>query len=415
MPTLTLTLPRPHDAQARIIREARRFNVVNCGRRFGKTLLGINRAITPDVMGLPVGWFSPTYKDMLEVWREASATLRPIITRRNVQERRIELITGGVLEFWSLDNSDAGRGRKYARIIVDEAAKVANLLDIWHLTLRPTLADYEGGAWFLSTPRGRNGFWTMYQWGQDDGRPEWASWKMPTMSNPFIADVEIEAMRREMPDARFQQEILANFIEDFGGVFRRVQEAATATAQDEPVPGHSYVFGVDWGKQHDFTAIAVMDINTRDLVYLDRFNQIDYAVQLDRLGALYNRFSPIAIVAERNSMGDPLIEQLQRLGLPVLPFVTTNATKTMIVESLSLALEQSTLRIIDDPILIGELQAYEMQRTAAGNTKYSAPDGMHDDTVMALAIAWHGAREVYTPLPPSGILTQQEAAEISPY
>jgi hypothetical protein len=390
MPTLTLTLPRPHDAQARIIREARRFNVVNCGRRFGKTLLGINRAITPDVMGLPVGWFSPTYKDMLEVWREASATLRSIITRRNVQERRIELITGGVLEFWSLDNPDAGRGRKYARIIVDEAAKVANLLDIWHLTLRPTLADYEGGAWFLSTPRGRNGFWTMYQWGQDDGRPEWASWKMPTMSNPFIADAEIEAMRREMPDARFQQEILANFLEDFGGVFRRVQEAATSTAQDAPQAGHSYVFGVDWAQQHDFTVICVMDIATRELVYMDRFNQVDYTVQRGRLVALAERFKPTTIIAETNSIGLPVIEQLLRDGLPVQGFQTTNATKTAAIDALAVAFERGDIRIIDDPVLIGELQAYEMSRSKTGLRTFSAPDGMHDDTVMALALAWQG-------------------------
>ena len=390
MPTLTLTLPRPHEAQARIIAEAARFNVVNCGRRFGKTLLGINRAITPDVMGLPVGWFSPTYKDMLEVWREAAATLRPVISRRNIQERRIELITGGVIEFWSLDNPDAGRGRKYARIIVDEAAKVANLLDIWHLALRPTLADYEGGAWFLSTPRGRNGFWRMYQWGQDAGRPEWASWQMPTTSNPFIADAEIEAMREEMPDARFQQEIMARFVDDAGGVFRRVQDAVRDCAQDGPVAGHSYVFGVDWAQSHDFTVIAVVDVTTRELVYLDRFNKIDYAVQRGRLMALAERFKPVTIIAETNSIGLPVIEQLLRDGLPVQGFTTTNATKTQIIDSLAVAFERGDIGIIDDVTLIGELQAYEMSRSKTGLRTFSAPAGMHDDTVMALALAWSG-------------------------
>jgi hypothetical protein len=392
MPTLTLTLPRPHEAQRRIIDEAARFNVVNCGRRFGKTLLGIDRAVTPDVMAYPVGWFSPTYKDMLEVWREMDATLRPIVRRRNIQERRIENITGGVIEFWSLDNPDAGRGRKYKRIIVDEAAKVANLLDIWHLTLRPTLADYEGDAWFLSTPRGRNGFWKMFQWGQDTQRSTWKSWQMPTTANPFIADVEIEAMRREMPEARFKQEILANFIEEFGGVFRRVQETATATPQDEPQPGHSYVFGVDWAQQHDFTVICVIDLATRELVYMDRFNQVDYGIQRGRLAALAERFKPSAIIAETNSIGLPVIEQLLRDGLPVQGFQTTNATKTAAIDALAVAFERGDIRILDDSVLIGELQAYEMTRSKTGLRTFSAPDGMHDDTVMALALAWHGTQ-----------------------
>jgi hypothetical protein len=341
-------------------------------------------------MGLPVGWFSPTYKDMLEVWREASATLRPIITRRNVQERRIELITGGVLEFWSLDNPDAGRGRKYARIIVDEAAKVANLLDIWHLTLRPTLADYEGGAWFLSTPRGRNGFWTMYQWGQDDGRPEWASWKMPTMSNPFIADAEIEAMRREMPDARFQQEILAELHRGFR---RRVSSGARSGDGNRRTSRcRGIVTCLAWTgrKQHDFTVIAVMDVNTRELVYMDRFNQIDYGIQRGRLTALVERFKPSTIIAETNSIGLPVIEQLLRDGLPVQGFTTTNATKTQIIDSLAVAFERGDIGIIDDATLIGELQAYEMSRSKTGLRTFNAPAGMHDDTVMALALAWSG-------------------------
>lgn len=390
MTTLTLTLPRPHEAQQRIINEAARFNVVNCGRRFGKTILGIDRAVTPSVLHRPVGWFSPTYKDMLEVWREMSATLQPIIKRRNIQERRIENIAGGVVEFWSLDNPDAGRGRKYKRIIVDEAAKVPNLLDIWHLTLRPTLADYRGDAWFLSTPRGRNGFWKMFQWGQDGESREWRSWKIPTTANPFISDDEIEAMRREMPEQRFGQEILADFIEDAGGVFRRVTEAATATPQEAPAPGHSYVMGVDWAQQHDFTVICVMDVTTKELVYIDRFNQIDYKVQRGRLMALAERFQPTTIIAETNSIGLPNIESLLASGLPVQGFTTTNATKAAAIDALALAFERGDIRILDNTVLIGELQAYEMSRTKTGLRSFNAPDGMHDDTVIALALAWQG-------------------------
>jgi hypothetical protein len=123
---------------------------------------------------------------------------------------------------------------------------------------------------------------------------------------------------------------------------------------------------------------------------LERFNQIDYAVQVGRLRALCERFRPAVVVAERNSIGEPLIEQLQREGMPVQPFQTTNASKTVAIEALALAFERGEIAILADPVLVGELQAYEMERLPSGLVRYSAPAGMHDDTVMALALAWSG-------------------------
>jgi hypothetical protein len=350
---------------------------------------------------------------LLEVWREASIIFHPIEKRKNAQERRIEFITGGLLEFWSLDDINAGRGRKYRRIIVDEAAMVKKLMDHWQIVLRSTLADLRGDAWFLSTPKGRNGFWQMYQWGQDPHKPEWASWQMPTEANPHIDPAEIEAMRLSMPELIYNQEVLAQFLEDAGGVFRHVTDAATAVERDKGLDGRPYIFGVDWGKHNDFTAVTVLDAGSRSMVHLDRFNQIDYHVQTGRLIALAERFKPAAIVAERNSMGDPIIEQLQREGLPVLPFTTTNATKTRAIDELAMAFERREIQIVNDRVLIGELQAYEMERLPSGMLRYSAPPGMHDDTVISLALAWQGVLELEQPLP--GAITDETAVEISPY
>ena len=391
MQTLTLTLPRPHPAQQQIKRERSRFNVLALGRRSGKTVLGIDLCVEPDVLAHPVAWYAPTYKDMLEVWREAVAMLAPITLRVNASERRIENVAGGVLEFWSADNPNAGRGRMYKRVILDECAFIPRLTDLWYFAIRPTLVDFEGDAYFLSTPKGRNGFWQMYQNGLDDEMSEWACWQMPSSCNPFLPASELDAMRKTMPERVYQQEILAEFIEDAGGVFRGVMLAATATGQAEALHGHNYVFGVDWGKHADFTVITVIDVDTAELVAMDRFNQIDYTVQTDRLKSLARRFKPAQIIAEKNSIGEPLIEILQRDGLPIAPFTTTNATKQMAIDSLVVAFERGDLRIINDPILIGELQAFETSRTPSGMLKYSAPEGMHDDTVMSLALAWQGA------------------------
>ena len=393
-----ITLPRPHAAQDIVIANAVRFNVVVCGRRWGKTTLGINRCITPDVLDKPVGWFSIDYKNMLEVWREVVEIVRPIIKRKSIQERRIDLITGGVIEFWSLDSGgDSVRGRKYARVIIDEAAKVPGLLDIWQQVIRPTLVDYSGDAWFLSTPFGRNGFWRLYQLGLDDTRPEWSSWQMPTSANPHIPASEIDDLARDLPEDKHRQEILAAFLEDGGGVFRNVLGAVVDDIEPGTKPNSQYIFGVDWGKYTDFTVITVLDITTNTVIEQDRFNQIDYAVQRGRLMALAERYRPTVVIAESNSMGDAVIEQLQRDGIPVQPFVTTNATKKQIIDGLALAFERGSISIPDNPVLIAELQAYEMERTAHGNYRYNAPSGMHDDAVISLALAWHGMSRYQKP------------------
>ena len=111
--TLPLTLPVPHIAQYRIIDQAKRFQVVCCGRRWGKTTLGMNRLIHPALKGKPVAWFSPAYKMLGDAWRQLCSTLHPVVTRRSDSEHRLELRGGGVIEAWSLDNPDSGRGRAY--------------------------------------------------------------------------------------------------------------------------------------------------------------------------------------------------------------------------------------------------------------------------------------------------------------
>ena len=385
-----LRLIEHHPAQKRVVKEASRFNVLACGRRFGKSVLGIDRILDPALDGYPVGWFSPTYKMLSEIWRDVRKTLTPITTNRSEQEHRIELVTGGIVDMWSLDTPDVARGRKYKLIVIDEAAMVHDLGEAWNAVIRPTLTDYQGDAWFLSTPKGRNFFWELWQRGQDGSRPEYKSWQMPTLANPHIKPSEVESARRELPERIFQQEYLAQFLDDGGAVFRQVPLAATATVQDAAIEGHTYVFGVDWGKHEDFSVFSVIDTIDSSLVHLDRFNQIDYTVQTARLKALAERFNPRLIVAERNSMGEPLIEQLQRDGLSIHPFTTTNASKTAAIDALSLAFERGIITIPNDPVLIGELQAYEMERLPSGLLRYSAPSGMHDDCVMSLALAWSG-------------------------
>ena len=395
MPTLTVTLSRPHPAQKEVLRSRQRFNVLCCGRRqfrrWGKTTLGVDRLVTRALPGNHVAWCSPSYRMLTEVWRDVRRATVEVMERVDAQQHRIELVGGGVIEMWSLDQPDVARGRKYAEVVIDEAAMVRHLEDAWNAVLRPTLVDERGGAWFLSTPKGLNYFKRLFDRGADPGYPDWAAWQMPTVTNPYIPSDEVEDSRRTLPERTFAQEFEAVFLEDEGAVFRRVLEAATATAQPRAIGGHRYVIGVDWGKLLDFNVMAVVDASTRELVALDRSNQVDYAVQAGRLQALYERFRPDTIIAEQNAMGEPIVEQLQRLGLPVTPFLTTNASKAAVVDGLALAFERGELTILPDDVLTGELLAYQAERLPSGLLRYGAPDGGHDDCVTALALAWRGA------------------------
>src|SRR5215469_10003911 len=120
--TATLTLPKPHAGQADVIRAAKRFNVLACGRRWGKSTLGIDRVESVALRGAPCGWFGPSYKSLLDVWRQLSETLQPVIVDKSESERRLQVLGGGTIEAWSLDSmGDSARGRKYALIVVDEA------------------------------------------------------------------------------------------------------------------------------------------------------------------------------------------------------------------------------------------------------------------------------------------------------
>lgn len=381
-----------HAAQREIFQSPARFRVVSAGRRFGKTRLAVIEAYCRAATGGRVWWVGPTFPMASIAWRALRQAAR-IFPGAEVREadRRVTLPGDGWIQVKSADTPDSLRGEGLDKVILDEAAYMSEAT--WSEALRPALSDRRGGALFISTPKGRNWFWRLYEGAVGT---DWARWTFPSSVNPFgDVRIDMEKQKAKCPERIFRQEYLAEFIAAGAGVFRRVAEAATATPQDkaisDPPPRqrrHDYVFGVDWGKTNDFTAIAVLDLNLRAIVALDRFNQIDYTLQRERLRALYERFKPMTIIAESNSMGEPIIEQLCREDLPVEPFLTSNATKGAAVEAVCLAFERGDLKIINDPVMVGELQAYESERLPSGLTRYSAPEGMHDDTVMAVCMAW---------------------------
>ena len=356
-------------------------------------------AVDQAVHGKRILWGAPTFDQVRVGWDE---TRRGVAGAAKFTQQRMtaEFSGGGMIVYRSLDNPDNARGHTADGVVIDEIGDVKGMA--WYEVLRPMLIDTDGWLWGIGTPRGRNWFFREHVAAAD--HDDSVSWQVPTLGvaiedgnlvrrphpyeNPFIPFEEIRRIWLTTPQQTFEQEILAEFVEDSGGVFRGVMAAATAEPRTEAEDGHEYVFGVDWGRSNDFTVICVVDMAERELVAMDRFNQIDYTMQTARLKALAERFKPNAIYAESNSMGQPIIDQMVSDGLPVYPFLTTNQSKDEAVKSLALAFERGEIRILNEPALVNELQAYEQNRLPSGLMRYEAPEGMHDDTVMALMIAW---------------------------
>lgn len=389
---IQIEIPALHAAQRRIVDEAARFNVLACGRRFGKTTLGIELDIQPALEGYPVAWFSPTYKMMGEVWRDTRKTLQPITKQVNAQEHRLELVTGGIIDMWSLDSPDSTRGRKYKRVVVDEAAMVPNFQEAWQAAIRPTLTDYQGDAYWLSTPKGMNFFKQGFDNGQDPLMPEWASWQMPTTENPYISKDEVESARQELPELTFKQEYLAEFLQSEGAVFRNIKPNLIAPDPPTDHTGHRIVSGLDWAQKHDFTAHSIGCADCKVELELDRFNKIEWAFQRARIKNAIEKWKIKEVLAEENSIGSPNIEALQKEQLPVKGFQTTAQSKSPLIQSLALAFERNEFKWLNIPVATAELIAYESKvSTITGRVTYSAPEGMNDDTVIARALMNHAA------------------------
>ncbi len=311
---------------------------------------------------------------------------------KNDTDRLLQLPTGGRIRSKTAWDADSLRGDYADLLILDEYS----IMDpsAWDEVGAPMLLDNDGDAVFIFTPKRRNHAFRMYQRAVQDVTGRWDAFHFTSLDNPYLSPAALADIARDMTEEAYKQEILAEFLESQGAVFRNIPACLKAKfgAMPEEHKGHRLVMGVDWGKQVDYSAISVVCTTCKCEVAKDRFNQIDYIVQRGRLTALWQKWRPQVILAEQNSIGDPIIEVLHREGLPVKPFQTTPTSKPPLIESLVLAFEKTEYQWLADPIWTGELESYERKVSAqTGRSSYAAPDGMHDDSVIARALALHAA------------------------
>jgi hypothetical protein len=302
---------------------------------------------------------------------------------------------GGLIEFKSADKPENLRGIGLDYAIFDEAAFIDE--DVWIEVVYPMLMDRDGDAMFISTPKGQNWFYKLYQKGQQeiDG---FKSWRKPSWVNPNITQDRIAARKLAMPKYKFDQEILADFVGSGGGAFVGADKACVLRPLEEPDDAAVYTAGIDWGRKNDYTVISVFDKETGDQVFLDAFTDIRFEQQATRIEAVLRRWRPVKTFIELNSIGAVLFEQLsdrlvEQSHIKLRGVYMTNLMKRMLVERLATNVQNGRVRFLTDETEVGREQRiqlinYQLKHTRSGlEITYGAPKGQHDDIVVANMLA----------------------------
>lgn len=382
---MRIELPRPHAGQKRILAERDRYTVVRCGRRWGKTVFGEVDIIPTALAGEPTGWFAPTYKYLDEPWRDINRILAPAILSSSKQEKRVILKTGGCIDFWTMDDPNCGRSRKYRKVVIDEAGLVPTLSEIFYGAIKPTLADLRGEALMLGTPKGRRAIQEFFAKGEQ-GDAGWRSFRGRTRDNPYIPAAEVdeaEAMYRKAGLHHiFLQEFEGIPADDGGNPFgmKAIRDCIEPTKVGEPV-----VYGVDLAKSEDFTVVIGLD-EFGNVVAIERWQQ-DWGSTKRKVMDLIGK---TPTVMDSTGVGDPITESLQSAGCDIEGFKFSAPSKQQLMEGLRDAI-QSREVTYPECWLVNELESFEFEYTKKG-VRYSAPSGLHDDGVCALALAVHGLR-----------------------
>jgi len=412
-------------------KQGKRFIILRCGRRFGKTEFSCRIAVkyAHEHAGCLIWWVSPSYrlsrigrkkfrkflKDR-RLWNQVIAKERhdpPFYIFQNQSE----------LHFLTAENEDQLVGEGVDLLIFDECARARPTA--WQECLAPTLLDNpRSRALFTSTPRGRN--WLhglemhalahgasfddrgkLVQQGSPDS--PWAIFHRTSYDNALLTKEQIDELVgvSNMPEEFVQQEIYAEYIGDMLEAFPGWRECL-GSKQLPPEPGHTYSIGFDLGHKKDFCVISVVDRKTLDEVYIDRFRDPDFATQEARLANIAKQY-PGTVLMESNGPGDPEIEQLRtRYQLNIDDVVASARLNSMLIKHFRVLVANHSIRLIDEPVANEEMESFELMLNPRTNLfSGTAPSGKHDDTVSARLLAYWGVGSTGTAIP-TGVRTTGE-------
>lgn len=375
---MEIILNRPHFGQKEFLNSKARFKVLMCGRRWGKSDISKNLAIRFMLDGKETAYVTPNYQ-LAKVFYEDILNILPVevIKSANKSDLIISLITGGTLHFFTGEKPDNFRGRKFHLVIIDEASYVKDLKNAWNNAIRPTLTDYRGEAVFISTPRGKDYFHSLYLKGinKEEG---WESFRFTSYDNPYILNEEIDMAKLELPLAAFNQEYLAIPSENVANPFGidNIRKNIIDRLSNKP----AVIFGIDLAKTTDFTVIIGLDEDGK-MCHYDRF-QLDWTATKDKIRELPRSTTKHI---DSTGVGDVIVEELQKEMSNIVGFKFTASSKPQLILSLIKSIEEGKIKYIED--ITDELEVFEYSIGVSGHIKYEAITGFHDDKVIALALA----------------------------
>ena len=256
-----------------------RFRVAICGRRFGKTHLAIRELAKYSRLPDQRVWYvAPTYRMAKQiVWKKLKKKLLSInwVKKVNEQDLTLELINGSEISLRGADNYDSLRGVGLNFVVLDEFADIDE--EAWKEVLRPTLADTQGHALFLGTPKGMN--WAKELFDNHTTKKNWMSFQFTTLDGGNVPEDEVEQAREDLDARTFRQEFLATF-ENFSGIIAYAFGAHNIKEAEAVNPNEPLILGTDFNVSpmsctvmrrtknglHQIDEIVLYSSNTNELI-----------------------------------------------------------------------------------------------------------------------------------------------------
>jgi hypothetical protein len=390
----------PHAGQQKVLESKARFKVMNCGRRWGKTVLAAKMAVAAArKKNQMVWWVAPTYKITKRGYAEVLKQIPDgLLTHAappdtNFDAGRSVILrfrNGSRMEFYSAERPEGMLGAAVDFAVLDEAAIMPGR--IWNQIVSPTLIDHLGKALMISTPRGRNWFYKAWLKGQDPQQTEWDSWTFTTQDNPTLPEGEADRMAADMPRMEADQEIFAKWLAAGSAVFTwepRAEQDSIILENgmvDGVEPGGFVVLGIDLARTNDYTVLYGARMRDRRNCYFERMQAVTWPEQKRRIRRAVKSLrragaENVMLIMDSTGVGDPIVEDLEAEGYDVVG-INFTTHKANMVRLLAKDLEEAEALVLKDAFL-DEFRNYQMNVTPAGRFTYAAPEGENDDVVAA--------------------------------
>ena len=374
----------PHEKQKlihdSINNEDYKYYILNIGRQFGKSLLGINQMLywMINSKGSHIGWVTPIYKQGKKVFDEIEkATLKSGLFNYNRSDLTIKGF-GSQISFFSGERPDNIRGNTFDFLIMDEYAFTRP--ELWDEVLSATVLVRGKKVIFISTPNGKNHFYKISLMPNYDDRYKY--FKYSSYDSPLINKADLDERSRNLPNHIFKQEYLAEFLDNGSGLFINVNDCISV-----PLNSSKFYGGLDIGRADDYTVLTIINEN-RQMVYCNRWRQDEWTNIINKVANVIKEYGATTYV-EVNNQGDVFFEMLKKkVGNKAFPFVTTSKSKPILIEDLAVLFEQKDISVLDINWLLDELNAFTyIYNPNTRSVQYSAPSGVHDDSVISLSLA----------------------------